>query len=109
MFRTRRATAATFRPAQALTAHSAQTTAPISRSTVGRDGSAKNLLDSEWRANGISPIAAGGGDTETRYLDRSRVGRQFPDDDDGDDVRAESDDSDRGPLGFFLFGRRPRW
>jgi hypothetical protein len=48
-------------------------------------------------------------DTETRYLDRSRVGRQFPDDDDGDDVRAESDDSDRGPLGFFLFGRRPRW
>jgi hypothetical protein len=48
-------------------------------------------------------------DTETRYLDRSRVGRQLPDDDDGDDVRAESDDSDRGPLGFFLFGRRPRW
>jgi hypothetical protein len=47
--------------------------------------------------------------TETRYLDRSRVVRQFPDDDDGDDVRAESDDSDRGPLGFFLFGRRPRW
>lgn len=48
-------------------------------------------------------------DTETRYLDRSRVGREFPDDDDGDDVRAESDDSDRGPLGFFHFGRRPRW
>jgi hypothetical protein len=71
-FRTRPATAATFRPAQALTAHSAQTTAPISRSTVGRDGSAKNLLDSEWRANGISPIAVGGAGTKRHVTSTAR-------------------------------------
>jgi hypothetical protein len=47
-------------------------------------------------------------DTETRYLDRSTVGRRLADDDNDDDVRPEFDDSDRGPLGFF-FGRRPRW
>jgi hypothetical protein len=41
-------------------------------------------------------------DTNVRYLDRSTVGRRLDDDD-------EFDDSDRGPLGFFLFGRRPRW
>jgi hypothetical protein len=43
-------------------------------------------------------------DTDVRYLDRSTVGRRL--DDDGD---AELDDSDRGPPGFFFFGRRPRW
>jgi hypothetical protein len=46
---------------------------------------------------------------ETRYLDRSTVVRRLADDDDEDDVRAELDESDRGPLGFFFFGRRPRW
>jgi hypothetical protein len=56
--RARRATAATFWPAQALTVRSAQTTAPISRSTVGRDDSAKNLPDSGWRGNSL--IAAAG-------------------------------------------------
>jgi hypothetical protein len=44
-------------------------------------------------------------DTEARYLDRSTVGRRLAD----DDVRAEFDDSDRGPPAFFFFGRRPRW
>jgi hypothetical protein len=61
-----RATAAIFRPAQALTARSAQPTAPISRSTVGRDGSAKNLLDSGWRASGSNRTAAGGAEIRSR-------------------------------------------
>jgi hypothetical protein len=42
--------------------------------------------------------------TDVRYLDRSTVGRRLDDDDD-----AELDDSERGPPGFFFFGRRPRW
>ena len=46
-------------------------------------------------------------DTGARYFDRSTVGRRLADDD--DDLRAEFDGSDRGPPGFFLFGRRPRW
>jgi hypothetical protein len=42
----RRATVATFWLVQVLIALSAQTTAPISRSTVARDGFAKNLSGS---------------------------------------------------------------
>jgi hypothetical protein len=43
-------------------------------------------------------------DTDVRYLDRSTVGRRLDNDND-----AELDDSERGPPGFFFFGRRPRW
>jgi hypothetical protein len=48
-----------------------------------------------------------GGDAEARYLDRPASGRRFVDED--DDVAADFDDARREPLGFFLFGRRPRW
>jgi hypothetical protein len=46
------------------------------------------------------------GDAEARYLDRPASGRRFVDED--DDVAADFDDARREPLGFFLFGRRPR-
>ena len=45
-------------------------------------------------------------DTDAHYLDRSTVGRRLNNDDEDHD---DFEDSDRGPLGFFLFGRRPRW
>jgi hypothetical protein len=45
-------------------------------------------------------------DAETRYLDRPTSGRRFVDE--YDDVAADFDDARREPLGFFLFGRRPR-
>jgi hypothetical protein len=48
-----------------------------------------------------------GGDAEARYLDRPNSGRRFVDED--DDVAADFDDARREPLGFFLFGRGPRW
>jgi hypothetical protein len=47
------------------------------------------------------------GDAEARYLDRPASGRRVVDED--DDVAADFDDARREPLGFFLFGRRPRW
>jgi hypothetical protein len=47
------------------------------------------------------------GDAEARYLDRPTSGRRFVGED--DDVAADFDDARREPLGFFLFGRRPRW
>lgn len=47
------------------------------------------------------------GDAEARYLDRPTSGRRFVDED--DDVAADFDNARREPLGFFLFGRRPRW
>jgi hypothetical protein len=34
------------------------------------------------------------------------VGRRLDDD---DEDHQEFENSDREPLGFFLFGRRPRW
>jgi len=46
------------------------------------------------------------GDAEARYLDRPTSGRRLVDED--DDVAADFDDARREPLGFFLFGRRPR-
>jgi BA14K-like protein len=45
-------------------------------------------------------------DTDAHYLDRSTVGRRLDDDDEDHD---EFEDSDRRPMGFFLFGSRPRW
>ena len=45
-------------------------------------------------------------DTDVRYHDRSTIGRRLDDD---DDDRDEFDDFERGPPGFFLFGRRSRW
>jgi hypothetical protein len=39
-------------------------------------------------------------------VDRSTVGRRLDDD---DEDHQEFENSDREPLGFFLFGRRPRW
>jgi hypothetical protein len=47
------------------------------------------------------------GDAEARSLDRPTSGRRIVDE--GDDVAADFDDARREPLGFFLFGRRPRW
>ena len=44
-------------------------------------------------------------EADAHSLDRSTMGRRLNDDEDHDDF----EDSDRGPLGFFLFGRRPRW
>lgn len=58
--RTRRATAATFRPARVPTDRSAHPTAPISPSTAACDESAKNLPDSGWRGSGNNPSAAAG-------------------------------------------------
>ena len=46
--------------ARVTAARSAHPIAPISRSTVGRDGSAKNLPGSGWCASGSSGTAAGG-------------------------------------------------
>ena len=46
------------------------------------------------------------GDAEARYLDRPTSERRLVDED--DDVAADFDDARREPLGFFLFGRRPR-
>jgi hypothetical protein len=48
-----------------------------------------------------------GGDAQARYLDRPTSGRRFVDED--DDVAADFDYARREPLGFFIFGRRPRW
>jgi BA14K-like protein len=45
-------------------------------------------------------------DTDAHYLDGSTVGRQLDND---DEDHEEFEDSDRRPLGFFLFGTRPRW
>ena len=44
-------------------------------------------------------------EADAHSLDRSTMGRRLNDDEDQEDF----EDSDRGPLGFFLFGRRPRW
>jgi BA14K-like protein len=49
-----------------------------------------------------------GGDAQARDLDRPVSGRRSVDEED-DDVAADFDDARREPLGFFLFGRRPRW
>jgi hypothetical protein len=46
-------------------------------------------------------------DAETGFLDRPTSGRRFVDE--YDDVAADFADARRGPLGFFLFGRLPRW